>query len=163
MDMKIHCSHDEVVQLESLKAHPKNRNNHPQEQVERLAKILEYQGWRYPVKVSKRSGFVTSGHGRIEAAKHNGWTHVPVNYQDYDSEEQEYADCVADNAIASWAEMDFSGINADLPELGPDFDVEMLGIQDFTLDPSEMDIELPSTPKDTEETRCPKCGEVIDG
>jgi DNA modification methylase len=134
--MNIHCRYDELVNISDLKAHPKNRNSHPKEQIERLAKILVYQGWRYPVKVSKRSGLVTSGHGRIEAARLNGWAQVPVNYQDYESEDQEYADLTADNAIASWSELDLSGINSDLAELGP-FDIDLLGIEDFVLEPLE--------------------------
>lgn len=138
MSMVVRCSHDELVSLNELLPHPKNRNKHPSEQVERLAKILAYQGWRYPVKVSKLSGKVTSGHGRIEAARANGWTHAPVSYQEYDTEEQEYADVQADNAIASWSELDLSGINADVGELGPDFDLDMLGIKDFVLEPAEL-------------------------
>ena len=133
--MKIQCLFDKRVPLAELKPHPKNRNKHPEDQIKRLARILEYQGFRYPVKVSKRSGFVTSGHGRIEAARLNGWPDVPVNFQDYDSDEQEYADVQADNAIASWAELDLSGINADLGELGPEFDLDLLGIKNFEIDP----------------------------
>ena len=105
--------------IAELSPHPKNRNAHPSDQIKRLAKILEYQGFCYPIKISKLSGYITSGHGRLEAAKLNGWTEVPVNYQDYEDETQEYADLQADNAIASWAELDFSGINADLGDLGP--------------------------------------------
>jgi DNA modification methylase len=137
--MIVHCLHDELVPISKLKLHPKNRNKHPPEQVERLAKILKYQGWRYPVKVSKRSGFVTAGHGRIEAAKAAGWKQVPVNFQDYESDEQEYADLQADNAIALWAELDLSGINGDLGDLGPDFDLDLLGIKNFTLDPEQVE------------------------
>lgn len=133
--MKIHCLCDKLVSVSELKPHPKNRNKHPENQIERLANILSYQGWRYPVKVSKRSGFVTSGHGRIEAAKLNGWKEVPVNFQDYDSDEQEYADVQADNAIASWSELDLSGINADIGDLGPDFNIDLLGIKDFVVEP----------------------------
>jgi DNA modification methylase len=137
MDMHIRCAHDGVAQITSLKSHPKNRNKHPKEQIERLAKILAYQGWRYPIKVSTRSGFVTSGHGRIEAAKLNGWDHVPVNHQDYESDEQEYADVQSDNAIASWAELDLSGVNLDVVDLGPDFDIDLLGIKDFEIEPAD--------------------------
>jgi len=163
---KIHCLYDQLVPLADLKPNPKNRNKHPDDQVARLAKILDYQGFRYPVKVSKRSGFVTSGHGRIEAARANGWASVPVNFQDYDSDEQEYADVQADNAIASWAEMDLSGINADLGDLGPDFDLEMLGIKDFNLDPFEKlppgevkntNAELDLDAFDNFQHTCPKC------
>ncbi len=126
-----------MVPIHELKEHPKNRNKHPDDQIKRLAAILKYQGWRYPVKVSNRSHFVTSGHGRILAAKKNGWKEVPVSYQDYESEEQEYADLQSDNAIASWAELDLSGINSDIGDLGPDFDINLLGIKDFVLEPAE--------------------------
>lgn len=132
--MKIHCLHDKLVSIDKLKAHPKNRNTHPKDQITRLAKILKYQGWRYPIKISKRSGFITSGHGRLEAARVNGWKKVPVNVQPYESDEQEYADVQSDNAIASWAELDFSGINTDLGDLGPDFDIDLLGIKNFEID-----------------------------
>src|ERR1035437_288360 len=95
-EMKVMCAHDKMVKVADLKPHPKNRNKHPEGQIKRLAEILDYQGWRYPVKVSKLSGFVTAGHGRIDAAKLNGWENVPVNFQDYESDEQEYADVQAD-------------------------------------------------------------------
>lgn len=135
--MQIHCTYDALVPLKDLKSHPKNRNKHPEKQIARLAKILAYQGWRYPIKISKRSGFVTSGHGRIEAAKYNLWDKVPVNYQNYDDDAQEYADLTADNSIASWAELDLAGINIDVADLGPDFDIDLLGIEGFVLEPAD--------------------------
>ena len=164
--MKVRCSHDELVDISKLKAHPDNRNDHPQDQIERLAKILEYQGWRYPVKVSNQSGFITSGHGRVLAAKHLGWKQVPVNFQDYDNEDQEYADIVSDNAIASWSELDLSTINSDIGDLGPDFDIDLLGIQNFTIVPEF----APGTEEDQGKldekkpmvTQCPNCGECFD-
>lgn len=150
--MIVHCAHDALVSTSELKAHPKNRNKHPKDQIDRLAKILKYQGWRYPIKVSKQSGLITSGHGRLEAAKHLGWDKVPVNYQDYENNEQEYADVQSDNAIASWAELDLSSINSDLEDLGPDFDIDLLGIKDFVIEPvtkydEATEDEVPSTPK----------------
>jgi hypothetical protein len=163
--MKIRCGYGALVPLSELKSHPKNRNQHPYEQIERLANILKYQGWRYPVKVSKLSGFVTSGHGRIEAARLNGWEQIPVDYQDYDSPEQEYADLQADNAIALWAELDFSNINADLPEFGPELDVDMLGIKNFTVEPLDRMPEAKNTGAELDlnafdnfQHNCPKCG-----
>lgn len=136
-DMKVHCVCDTLVSISELRPHPKNRNKHSDDQIKRLAQILEYQGWRYPIKVSKRSGFITSGHGRLAAAKLMKWKEVPVNYQDYESDEQEYTDVQSDNAIASWAELDLAGINSDIGELGPDFDIDLLGIKDFVLEPAE--------------------------
>lgn len=138
--MKIRCLYDELVPLKDLrkKFHDKNRNKHPEDQIRRLAKIMEYQGVRYPVKISKQSGKITSGHGRVMAAMLLKWDSFPVNYQDYDSGDQEYADVQADNAVASWSELDFSGINADIADLGPDFDIEMLGILNFKIDVNDI-------------------------
>jgi hypothetical protein len=135
----IRCRHDEIVAIRDLKLNPKNPNRHPDTQLVMYAAILEAQGIRQPVRISKRSGFVTKGHGQVEASKRNGWTHVPVEYQHYDSDEQEYADLVADNALAKQAEIDFGMVNAEMPELGPNFDLAILGIPGFTVDRSDKD------------------------
>lgn len=140
-EIKIHCLYDELVDPRTLKNHKDNRNKHPPEQIERLAKILEYQGWRYAIKVSKQTKSITSGHGRKLAALDRGWKLVPVVYQDYESEEQEYADVQADNAIALWAELDLPGINSDIGLLGPDFDIDLLGIKNFTVDVADKEFE----------------------
>lgn len=135
--ISIRCAYDKLVPITDLKPHPKNRNKHPKEQLERLTEIIKYQGWRKPITVSNLSGFVTAGHGRLSVAKALDMKEVPVDYQDYESSEQEYADVQADNAIALWADLDLKEINVDLPELGPDFDIDMLGIEGFTLDVAE--------------------------
>jgi hypothetical protein len=136
--MKIHCLYDQLAPTNELKPHPKNSNVHSDAQIERLAKILEYQGWRYPIKVSKQTGFITSGHGRLLAAQKNNWDMVPVNFQDYESEDQERADLIADNSIASWAELDLALVNAQVGDFGPDFDLDLLGLDGFKLDVSEI-------------------------
>lgn len=135
--MNIRCEFKEMKPIAELKAHPKNRNKHPDEQIARLADIIKYQGWRHPVIVSTLSGFIVAGHGRMAAAKKLGLKEVPVDYQEFESEEQEYAFLQSDNAIALWAELDLSGINADLGDLGPDFDIDLLGIKNFTLEPAD--------------------------
>lgn len=155
--VEIKCAYDELVRVCDLKAHPKNRNKHPKEQIERLCEILKYQGWRKPIVVSNRSGFITAGHGRLAAAKLLKMKEVPVDFQDYESDEVEYADVTADNAVALWAELDLSAINLDLGDLGPDFDINMLGIKDFTLDPESIkEKELDENIKT--ENQCPSCG-----
>ena len=94
---------------------------------------MKHQGWRSPIVVSKRSGFITKGHGRLMAAKLNSWTQVPVDMQDYANEADEYADIVADNKIAELAETDMSMVNSEAMELPDDFDLELLGIPDFEI------------------------------
>lgn len=131
--MKVRCLYDKLVPISELKLNPNNRNIHPKAQIERLAEILKYQGWRYCVKVSNQTGIATAGHGRVEAAIFNGWAEVPVNYQDYDTPDQEYADTIADNAIASWAELNVSGIQMDVKNLQTDFNVKFLGMENLSL------------------------------
>ncbi len=160
----VKCAYDDMVEVSKLRLHPKNRNKHPESQIERLAEILQYQGFRAPIRVSKLSGFVTGGHGRIAAAKLNGWEQVPVNYQEYASEEQEYADLVADNSIALWAELDLKGIGEDILQFGPDWNIELLGIKDFQLDPPNF---APGTEDEQGQldekkpVQCPNCGEMF--
>lgn len=136
--MKIHCAYDKLIKIKDLTPHPKNPNKHSEDQLARLAKIIEYQGIRRPVRVSRLSGYITAGHGLVLAlSRDKKCKEVPVNFQDYENEEQEYADIIADNSIASWAELDLSSINLELPNLGPDFDIEMLGLKDFELEPAD--------------------------
>lgn len=136
--MKTHCKYDALVPIAKLKPYEKNRNKHPVEQITRLAKLLQYQGIRSPIVVDagdKKT--IVKGHGTVQAIAENGWKEAPVVYQKFKDEDQRYAFCQSDNAIANWADLDFAGLNDDMKELGPDFDLEMLGIKDFKLDPSE--------------------------
>jgi len=162
---EIHCRYDRMIPIHELKDHPRNRNKHSDEQIERLAKLYEYHGIRHPIIVSELSGCIVAGHGRKLAGKKAGFDSMPVVYQKFADETAEYAFIQADNAIASWAELDLAGINADLPDLGPDFDLEMLGLKDFTLDLSEKS-DQPFSESENAETeslvRCPKCHEVFD-
>lgn len=126
-----------LVSLKKLKPKSKNRNKHPQAQIEMLAKHLKYQGFRNPIIVSNQSGEIVCGHGRFEAAKMAGFKEVPVIYQDFESQDQEYSYHVADNGLSLWSELDLSGINNDLQDLGPDYDIDLLGIRGFILEPAE--------------------------
>jgi DNA modification methylase len=134
VEVQVKAESIELVDPFSLIPNPKNNNKHPKEQLERLAKIIQHQGFRRPVTVSKRSGFIVVGHARVEVAKTLGMAKVPVIYQHYDSEADEYADLTADNALQEWSEIDLSQINLDILDLGP-FDVELLGLKDFEVEP----------------------------
>lgn len=124
----------EWVDVKAIKPHPKNNNKHTKDQIERLAKIIRYQGQRTPLVVSNLSGFLVKGHATLEAIKKNGTTTVAVTYQDFDDAAQEYAYMTSDNAIAEWSEIDLSQIKIDVPDLG-EFDHDLLGFKEFHLDP----------------------------
>jgi hypothetical protein len=127
-EIPVHCANDKLEDVEKLVAHPKNPNKHPKKQVEMLAKIIRAQGWRSPVVVSKRSGYVVAGHGRIEAAKLLGEDKVPVNVQEFETEAEEYAHLMADNKIAEYAELQTDKIGELLEDLKKvDFDLDLTG------------------------------------
>ncbi len=164
--MKIHCRYDFIVSPDDLKPYEKNRNKHSEEQIERLAKLLAYQGMRAPVIVDADDKCtIVKGHGTVMAIKKLGVSSVPVVCQAFENEEQRYAFVQSDNAIASWSELDFAGINLDLPELGPDFDIDLLGLKGFTIDPSELpETEPKQDPKDKDANMmtCPNCQALIE-
>ena len=114
----VFCAHDAIVPLKDLRPNPKNPNQHPPEQIKLLASIIRATGWRAPITVSKRSGLVTKGHGRLMAAQLDDLTDAPVDYQDYASEAEELADLTADNRIAELATTD----NKMLAEVFADID-----------------------------------------
>lgn len=114
----VFCAHDAIVPIKDLRPNPKNPNQHPPEQIKLLASIIRATGWRAPITVSKRSGLVTKGHGRLMAAQLDDLTDAPVDYQDYASEAEELADLTADNRIAELATTD----NKMLAEVFADID-----------------------------------------
>jgi DNA modification methylase len=141
----------EMVSVDTLVPHPKNCHEHSKEQIERLSKIIEYQGFRNPLTVQAGTNLIVTGHGRLMAAKKLGMKEVPVIYKEFESDEQLYAHLVADNAIGkdTWATLDLSLINTELENLGPDLDIDMLGLKDFEieiadkLDPQTDEDEVP--------------------
>tara|TARA_R110002020_G_C16214915_1_gene767250 strand:+ start:24 stop:659 length:636 start_codon:yes stop_codon:yes gene_type:complete len=112
----------------NLVPHPQNPNKHPDKQIALLAKIIKNSGWRSPIVISKKTGFIVSGHGRLEAAKLLNVQTVPIDVQEFASEAEEYAHLVADNRIA-----ELSGLSDDkLTELlaglsETDIDMELTG------------------------------------
>jgi ParB-like chromosome segregation protein Spo0J len=127
--VKIFCAHDAMVAVEKIVPNPRNPNQHPEAQINLLARIIEAQGWRAPITVSNRSGFIVRGHGRLAAAQRLGLAECPVDFQDYASEAEEWADLIADNRLAELAVMDEGALAGLLDELSraEDFDATLAG------------------------------------
>ena len=161
--MDIKSKEIKIVKIKDLKRKKNNRNHHPQDQIDRLADLIKYHGFRNPVIVSNQSGEIVAGNGRFLAAIRAGLKEVPVIFQDFDNPEAEYSYHVADNGISLWSELDMSAINNDVADLGPDFNVDMLGIFNFTIDISEKNFD-PASESDQgkldQKTKheCPECG-----
>lgn len=128
----VHCAFDEILDIEQLKPNPKNPNQHSEEQITLLSKMIRVQGWRAPITISTRSGLVVRGHGRLLAAQQAGCTQVPVDYQSYADEESELADLVADNRIAELAQMDAQML-ADIFHNLSNIDLELTGFTEDAL------------------------------
>lgn len=127
-EIKINCAFDRMVDVTELVPNPRNPNKHGDKQIALLAKIIRHQGWRNSIVVSERSGFVTKGHGRLEAAKLLQVQTVPVDFQPYATEADEWADMIADNRIAELAETDGAVLKDLLIELDTvGFDMDLSG------------------------------------
>ena len=184
----VHCAHVEIVDPASLVPNPRNPNRHPEEQIRLLAKIIKHQGWRAPITVSNRSGFIVRGHGRLAAALALGVDLVPVDRQDYATEAEEWADLVADNRLAELSELDQVALKDILQELDTGLleaigaDLELTGFTDqamaevmsqFQEEAEVEEVEVPEPPEqpvsrlgDVWElgrvVQCPRCGKLND-
>ena len=171
--MDIKCTYKDLVALENLAPNPRNTNRHPEKQISLLANIIEYQGIRHPIIVSKRSGFIVAGHGRLEAAKRLGIEKFPVDYQDFENEGQEYLFLESDNHIAELAEHDRKKMLENLDDIEIE-NLDLLGLPDFNtenlklFDQDETSSDITSENQSGEinvddfgndlNHKCPRCG-----
>src|SRR5262245_39780211 len=109
---KVKCAYAKLALTSSLLPNGKNPNQHPDEQLAVYAKILRHQGWRKPIVVSKQSGLIVTGHGAWLTAQREAWKHVPVDYQDFPTPEDETAHMVADNRLPQMSEVDEAALVA---------------------------------------------------
>ena len=139
-EIEVWCSFDELVSVDSLNPNPKNPNKHPDSQIELLSKNIKYLGWRHPITVSKRSGFIVAGHGRLMAAKKLGVQIVPVDYQDFNSDADEMAVLVADNRVAELSETSEEDVKNILSELDGKIEIDLTGFSDAEVEQLLRDI-----------------------
>ena len=133
--IEVWCAYDKLVKVEELVPHPKNPNTHPQNQIKILAQNIRYHGWRHPIVVSKLSGYIVAGHGRLEAAKELGVSIVPVEYQNFASEDNELAVLVGDNRLAELSSLDLNGLQDIIDGFkASDFDTILAGFEPTDLD-----------------------------
>lgn len=154
----VHCSYARLADVTTLVPNPRNPNKHSDKQVALLAKVIRHQGWRAPITVSKRSGFIVTGHGRLAAALLLQVEQVPIDEQDFASEADEWAHLVADNRLAELADADRSMIADLLKDLDAEgtIDMDLTGFDMDALDellaetnsPDITEDEVPDVPVD---------------
>lgn len=178
----IHCAFDQMVPIDDLerRRHPDNPNRHPAQQVRLLADTIARTGWRGSITVSNRSGRITRGHGRLDAAQLLKLAEAPVDFQDYADEAEEIADMIADYKLQQLSIFDMSKaaslitsklISTDLVRCTGFLDCELSLFSSMQKKPeskkldaeSEFDFDFSEStekPKrrDTPSFICPKCG-----
>ena len=126
----VFCAYDEIIPTAKALPNPQNPNQHPDKQINLLAEIIKQQGWRAPITISTRSGYIVRGHGRLMAAQLLGAEAVPVDFQNYESDAAEKADMIADNRIAEFSDLDEDILAELLKEIdGSDLDIELSGFE----------------------------------
>lgn len=169
--MVINCAYDELWDIEKIIPCPKNPNTHPEKQIKLLAKIIKAQGWRVPITVSKRSGFIVRGHARLEAAKILNIDKIPVDLQDYGTEAEEYADLIADNRMAELAVIDRPLLKDILQEIDTGaIDIEITGfgveeIKDLMVEYHPLEDENEENKDESiakcDKVSCPECSNIF--
>ena len=118
------------VPIADLKEHPKNPRvdliNSP-ERFESLKRSIQ-EGVFEPIKVSKLSGYCIAGNQRIKAFRSLSYTHVPVQYNEYEKEADEIRDMIKDNN--EWGAYDYDNLNQ-LMEVTDGLEALSLGFNDL--------------------------------
>lgn len=151
----------ELAEVSKLQPHPKNPNMHTSQQIAEIINQFKHQGVRQFIVGSKLSGFIVAGCGRLEAAKLAGFKQFPVAWQEFKDEAHEYEYMVADNAIADWSTLNFKEIHKSLEDLGPEIDLDRLGILNFDVSGAPQDSlkEIEELTKVSHKlATCPDCG-----
>lgn len=128
--MKIESKEVTLIDITKLKPYPHNSNKHPEDQIDALIKLIEYQGFRDPLTVCVDTNFIIAGEGRYLASKKMGAKKVPVIFQKFKDEQQRRAHNTAHNAISEWSQIDVPTIDTILKEF-PEMDKSLLGIKDL--------------------------------
>jgi DNA modification methylase len=110
---------------------PRNPRKHSWAQIRAIARSMQAFGFNAPVLID-RNRRIVAGHGRIEAAKLNGYTRVPVIILEHLSEAQARAYMLADNQLtdrSSWDDAALALHLKELSELALDFEIEDIGFE----------------------------------
>jgi DNA modification methylase len=127
------------VPISTLRPNSRNARTHSKKQIRQIAESIKAFGFINPVIVDN-DNTVLAGHGRLEAARLVGLTHVPVIRFDHLSPAQKRAYLIADNKIADKAGWDFELLALELGELIDLLPTEGLDVSVTGFEPAEIDL-----------------------
>ena len=124
----------EYRSIDELTPYLKNARIHNRAQIRKLQRSLKKFGWTNPILIDDLGNLIC-GHGRLEAARLNGETLIPVISLGEMSEADRRAYIIADNKLAedaAWSKDLLRSELFGLIELG--YDVELTGFDTFEVD-----------------------------
>ena len=123
-----------LVPIGDLVPYANNARTHSQEQIAKLRSSLREFGFVNPVIVDRELN-VLAGHGRIEAARAEGYTEVPCVFAEDLTEAQKKAYIIADNRMALDAGWDEELLSVEMEALkAEDFDLLLTGFDEKEID-----------------------------
>ncbi len=105
---------------EELIAYSFNNKDHPQEQIDTLANIIQKYGFNSPI-ILDSSNVIIAGHGRLLASQKLGLKRVPCIIKDKLSEKEVREYRLLDNRIAEMATNNIENITIELEALQSDW------------------------------------------
>ena len=123
-----------LLPIDELIPYVNNARTHSPEQINKLRSSLREFGFVNPVIIDQKNN-VVAGHGRLIAAREEGFTEVPCVLVDYLTEAQRKAYILADNRYAEDAGWDEEKLRIEIESLQEqDFDLFLTGFDDDELE-----------------------------
>lgn len=124
----------EQVPIDKLVPYARNARTHSKEQIAQLRASLREFGFVSPAVID--SGYnILVGHGRVQAAREEGYKTVPCVFAENLSDSQKRAYILADNQLALNAGWDEDMLSVELSDLKDDsFDLSLLGFDEADLE-----------------------------
>lgn len=117
----------EVVSIESLRPHPRNYREHPEDQIEHLIASLQQFGQTRNVVVA-RDGTILAGHGVVDAAWRADWKTIEVRRMDLDPDDPDALKLLAlDNEVPRFAFNDDRALSELLREIAESSTAGLIG------------------------------------
>ena len=123
----------QLVPIHKLVPYINNARTHSSEQISKLRSSLREFGFINPIIIDKNFGII-AGHGRLLAAKEEGYTEVPCVLVDHLTEAQKKAYMIADNRMAMDAGWDEELLRVEIEGLQAEaFDLSLTGFDEAEL------------------------------
>lgn len=144
-DLPVICRQVTARPISELKPHAGNARKHTAAQIRAIEKSIRVFGFNAPVLADKH-GTILAGHGRVEAARRVGLSHIPVIFLHHLTEAEAKAYMLADNKLTDRSDWDETKLAVQLKELNElilNFDIDATGFEAPEIDFRIQSLEAP--------------------